>query len=270
MMLRGDDISVVIGSRKILDAVSIQVEPGEIVAVIGPNGAGKSTLLKVLCGDLRPNQGNVSMNASPLGSLTLQERARRRAVLPQHALLSFAFTALEVTLMGRTPHARGGLRPHDYEIARAALAEADAAHLESRIYPTLSGGERQRVHFARVLAQIWDAPRSEGYYLLLDEPLTGLDLSHQHHSLMVARRFAARGAGVLAILHDLNLAAQYAHRIVVLRQGRTAACGTPAEVLRPELIRDVFGVNATVLPHPELDCPLVVAGAPGGMPRTGT
>jgi len=270
MTLHGESITVAIGSKKILDDVSITIGAGEVVAVIGPNGAGKSTLLKVLCGDFPPTQGYVRMNSHPLTSFPLAERARRRAVLPQHSLLSFAFTALEVTLMGRTPHAHGGFRPTDYEIAGAALAEADASHLESRTYTTLSGGERQRVHLARVLAQIWDAPASEGSYLLLDEPLTGLDLSHQHHSLAVARRFAARGTGVLTILHDLNLAAQYADRIVVLWQGRTAACGPPTDVLRPDLIQDVFGLSTTVLPHPELDCPLVVAGISAVAMRTGS
>ncbi len=265
MSIIGTGLSISIGPRAILDDVSIQIGAGEVVSVLGPNGAGKSTLLKTLCGDLKPAGGEVTMNGRPLFQWSPKERARRRAVLPQQTILSFAFSAMEVVLMGRTPHAMGKLTPKDYEAARAALAEADAAHLESRIYTTLSGGERQRVHLARVLAQMWDASSDEGFYLLFDEPLAGLDLSHQHHTLAVARRFAAKGAGVLVILHDLNLAAQYSDRIVVLRRGEVVGAGTPHAVLRPDLIEEVFGLRTLVLPHPSLDCPLVVAGTPHDM-----
>ncbi len=260
MSMTGTALTVTIGPRAILDNVSIEIAPGEVVGVLGPNGAGKSTLLKTLCGDLKPQRGEVTLNGRPLLSWSAKDRARRRAVLPQHSLLSFPFSAMEVVLMGRTHHASGKLYPGDYQAARDALDAADASHLASRIYTTLSGGERQRVHLARVLAQMWDASPDEGYYFLFDEPLAGLDLAHQHTTLAVARQFAAKGAGVLVILHDLNLAAQYSDRIVVLQRGAAVSTGTPHEVLTPELIAEVFGLPTLVLPHPNFDCPLIVAG----------
>lgn len=156
---------------------------------------------------------------------------------------------------------KGAEEKGDYEIARAALDAVEAAHLEERIYPTLSGGERQRVHLARALAQIWEPSPSHingVRYLLLDEPTSNLDLAHQHRTLAVARRFAREQVGVLVILHDLNLAAQYADRIAVLRDGSLVALGTPSQVLTPEAIRETFATPVIVMKHPHLDCPLII------------
>jgi len=253
-------LHVAIGAKALLADVSLDVRGGEVVAVVGPNGAGKSTLRKVLCGDLTPSGGEVLMNERALTEWPLIERARSRAVLPQDSSLSFPFTVLEVVLMGRTPHVRGTEEPRDYEIARAALEAVEARHLEERLYPTLSGGERQRVQLARVLAQIWEANgTNEARYLLLDEPTSSLDLAHQHSTLSIARRFAREGVGVLVILHDLNLAAQYADRIVMLRDGRMVASGPPAEVLTREAIQATFSMPVAVMKHPYLDCPLVIS-----------
>jgi iron complex transport system ATP-binding protein len=234
------------------------VKPGEVVAVTGPNGAGKSTLLKVLTGELKPTSGTVFMQERALSLWPLRERARLRAVLPQDFMLSFPFMALEVVLMGRSPHGHGESR-RDYDIAYQALALTGVGNLAGRLYPTLSGGERQRVQLARVLAQIWEAPvDGRSRYLLLDEPTASLDLSHQHATLRIARDFARQGAGVLAVLHDLNLAAQYADRIVILQAGRMLADGPPLQVLQPELIDRAFAMPVMVIPHPLQNCPLVV------------
>lgn len=262
-MIEARSLHFTVNAKVLLEDVSIDVRAGEVLAVVGPNGAGKSTLRKVLCGDLQPASGEVWMNKRRLAEWPLLERARVRAVLPQDSTLNFPFTVLEVVLMGRAPHLKGAESAHDYEIARAALDAVEAAHLEDRIYPTLSGGERQRVHLARALAQIWipipsSSHTNDARYLLLDEPTSNLDLAHQHRTLHVARRFAREGVCVLVILHDLNLAAQYADRIAILCDGSLVALGTPLNVLTPEAIRETFAMPVIVTKHPQLDCPLII------------
>lgn len=257
-MIEARDITVEINSKKLLDAVSMAMRGGEVLAVVGQNGAGKSTLRKILCGDLSPTRGTISMNNRSLDDWTLAARAKIRAVLPQDSTLNFSFTVLEIVLMGRAPHVKGAETEDDYRIARAALAEVDALRLEQRIYPTLSGGERQRVHLARILAQIWEPEPNQPRYLLLDEPTANLDLTHQHQTLKIARRFAERGAAVLIVLHDLNLAAQYADRILILKNGCVAACDVPEKVFTAPNIRAAFGVEVSVIKHPHFDCPLIV------------
>ncbi len=256
-MIEALNITVEIHSKKLLADVSLEMRGGEVLVVVGANGAGKSTLRKVLCGDLIQTSGEVSMNGKPLEEWTLSERAKTRAVLPQDSSLNFPFTVLEVVLMGRAPHVAGAESERDYEIARATLRAVDALDLEERIYPTLSGGERQRVHLARVLAQIWEQTGSPRY-LLLDEPTASLDLTHQHATLKIARQFAAEGAAVLVILHDLSLAAQYADRVLILKDGKASALGTPEEVFTPDAIQKAFGVRVSVIKHPHFDCPLII------------
>lgn len=229
--------------------------------MVGPNGAGKSTLLRVLAGELRPTHGDVRLLGKPLNAWKSQEVARQRAVLPQSTTLPFAFRVEEVVLLGRAPHVNGDEQPHDYAITNAALTTVGMAGFTERIYPTLSGGEQQRVQLARVLAQIWEEAPLGCRYLLLDEPTNNLDLAHQHHTLQIARCFAAQGVGVLAILHDLNLAAQYADQVCVMKAGRVLACGDPQTALTPALTAEAFAINVMVLPHPCLACPLIVANA---------
>ncbi|GAB4366414.1 MAG: heme ABC transporter ATP-binding protein [Kiloniellaceae bacterium] len=260
-MLRADAIRVRYGAAEVLRGPSLAVAPGEVVAVLGPNGAGKSTLLAVLAGTLRPHQGDAVLEGRALADWPPRALALRRAVLPQHSELSFGFAVLEVVLLGRSPHAGASSRAEDLAVAEACLAEAEVAHLAHRLYTTLSGGERQRVQLARVLAQI-DFPktdrRDQPRYLLLDEPTASLDPAHQHATLRTARRAAERGMGVLAILHDLNLAALYADRLVVLSRGRLAAEGTPEAVLTEELVREAFELPVHITRHPTRGCPQIV------------
>ncbi|MBW4696286.1 MAG: heme ABC transporter ATP-binding protein [Aphanocapsa lilacina HA4352-LM1] len=258
-MLKAEGVGVHLGGRWLLEQVSLEAIPGEVIAIIGPNGAGKSTLLKTLAGEIRPTRGSVSMAGKPLADWPARERACVRAVLPQSSTLAFAFRAFEVVLMGRTPHSRGLEGERDRHIAREAMAAAGVAHLTERLYPTLSGGERQRVQLARVLAQIWEAPPDSPRYLLLDEPTASLDLTHQHGTLVVARGFARQGAAVITVLHDLNLAAQYADRLALLKDGKLLVVGPPDIVLTAEWIETGFGLQTLVLRHPRLGCPLVIA-----------
>ena len=244
------------GSTVILSDVSLAVNPGEILAVIGPNGAGKSTLLHLLSGAARPEAGDISLDGRSLRDWAPATLARRRAVLPQTPLLSFPFRVLDVVLLGRSPHAGRLTRREDLEIAAATLREADVVHLAERVYPTLSGGERQRVQLARVLAQVWPAEHrersaEESCYLLLDEPTNSLDIAHQHAALATARRLAKNGHGVLAVLHDPNLAAQYADRICILRGGTILAEGPPDAVITESTLEAAFGLRVMVMRHPE-------------------
>jgi iron complex transport system ATP-binding protein len=240
---------------RVLDAVSVHVRPGEFVVVLGPNGAGKSTLLKVLSGECRPAAGEVVLDGKVISSWPSRMRARAIAVLPQSSLLNANFRGLDVALMGRTPHVESR---RDRPIALAALTSVDGEHLAARMYPKLSGGEQQRVQLARVLAQIWEPLPSGGRYLLLDEPTANLDLAHQHRTLQVAHKMMGEGVGVFAVMHDLNLAARHATRILLLKDGRVVAEGAPRKVLTPELISATFSWRVDVLQHPHLRIPLIV------------
>jgi iron complex transport system ATP-binding protein len=257
-MIDLSDITVQIGDATLVEGVSATVRPGRLTAVVGPNGAGKTTLLRVATGEQAPSAGTVQMDGQPLPDLSPREQARRRATLPQHSQLRFAFPVLQVVLMGRTPHLRGAESTRDWQIAEAALQAVGMADFAERAFPTLSGGEQQRVHLARALAQIWTPPDDGQRYLLLDEPTASLDLAHQQQVLQTAAGLAADGVGVLAILHDLNLAAQYADHVVMLRDGTAHTQGAPRDVFTPETIQDVFGCPVRVLAHPTQSCPLIV------------
>jgi iron complex transport system ATP-binding protein len=257
MTLQGRHISVRIGTKTLVDDLSLEVRPGEVVALVGANGAGKTTLLRTLAGELAPTSGDVLMEDRLLRRWNAREAARKRAVLPQVSTLNFPFTVFEIVLIGRSPHLKGREAAADYHIAREAMQATDTAHLADRSYTTLSGGERQRVQFARVLAQIWEDHGVR--YLLIDEPTNNLDLAHQHTLMAVSRQMAGRGVGVLAVLHDLNLAAQYVDRVVVMRAGQAIAEGDVWRALTPDIIHTAFGLRAAVMPHPTMDCPLIVA-----------
>ncbi|MGH8417064.1 MAG: heme ABC transporter ATP-binding protein [Pseudomonas sp.] len=254
-MMKAEKISVHRDSKRVLTDIDLMLKPGEMLGVLGPNGAGKSTLLGALCAELKPTQGQIWLDDRPLTHWTGQQRARRLAVLPQSSTLSFAFKVQEVVAMGRLPHDSGQQR--DAEIIQAVLETADAVHLQDRNYLALSGGERQRVHLARVLAQIW--PGEGGQTLLLDEPTSMLDPLHQHTTLQAVRGFADRGGAVMVILHDLNLAARYCDRLLLLESGCPFAMGTPDEVLVPDALRAVFGLEVLVQRHPERGHPLIIA-----------
>lgn len=257
-MIEARGVTYAIGQKRLLDDVSVTVVPGEILAIVGPNGAGKSTLRRILTGDMEPTQGEVRMGDRRLAEWSARERARVRAVLPQDSTLNFPFVVSEVVLMGRTPHLNGSESKRDHQIAAEALRAVEAEHLRARLYPTLSGGERQRIQLARVLAQIWDPPPEGSRYLLLDEPTANLDLAHQHVTLKVVRRFAGEGVGAMVILHDLNLAAQYADHIVMLKEARVTASGPPAEVLTQTMIEQTFELPVTIIPHPRSDQVVVI------------
>ena len=245
------------GGRTLLEAINLSIYSGELCMLIGPNGAGKSTLLGLLAGDVAPTCGRritpAWVHAGPAWL------ARHRAVLPQQSNLKFDFKAQEVVALSRTPHATGVRR--DREIVHEALAAMDVVHLADASYTRLSGGERQRVQLARVLAQVWQAVDDAPRLLLLDEPTAALDLAHQRqlmHALVDLVEASHGGLGVVAVMHDLNLAAAYAQRVICLSQGQMAAAGPVQQVLSPALIGEVFSCDVRVLSHPDTGRPVLV------------
>lgn len=254
-MLQVNELSYKIGARPLLNSVSFRAKAGELLAIVGPNGAGKSTLVKLCAGELLPASGTVNLLGKPLRGYTSEQLARFRGMLHQQNTMTFPFRVGELVLMGRYPHYGAHPSDADYAIAEAALDTVGMRSFENRIVATLSGGEQQRVQLARVLAQVWAIPNG---LLLLDEPTTGLDLLHQHHMLDVARQMAHRGYAVVAVLHDLNMAAQYADQMLMLRSGRLEAYGTPRAVLTAPMVERVFGLPVQLLDNPCHQCPLIV------------
>ena len=267
-MLQAHGIAVQRGERQILSDIDLSLPAGQVIGVLGANGAGKSTLLAALAGELSPSAGRITLNGRPLSAWPAAELASCRAVLPQSPSLQFDLPVATVIGMGAYPHARhsrtGAHPTNRHDTAQAAMAEdqrilqrvlalADVQDLYERRYRRLSGGEQQRVHLARVLYQLLLARQGYNEYrvLMLDEPTASLDPRHQLHLLSAVHTLAhEENVAALVIMHDLNLAAGYCDRLLLLGQGRVAACGTPAQVLTPDTLRQVYGVEATVLPHP--------------------
>jgi iron complex transport system ATP-binding protein len=242
--LMARNLCVQVGGANLLHAVDFSLAPGEVGAILGPNGAGKSTLLSVLAGLQAPTQGAVWLNGQAVRPSNLAAFAAVRAVLPQDTQVAFDFRVRDVVALGRYPH-RVNPSPDEAGIVEAAMALTDVAALAERAVSGLSGGERARVQLARVLAQIW-APTTAPRWLLVDEPTAALDLHHQHQTLRTLHRWSREaGVGVVAVLHDLNLALRYVDQVWVLDAGRLQAQGVPAQVLTPALVQRIWRVPAS-------------------------
>lgn len=231
----------------VLETLSLDVGEGEVLALVGPNGSGKSTLLRAFGRVLKPRTGVVYLDGRIMREWPTREVARRLALLPQGPTLTNDMTVEELVRMGRSPHQGilGILTRADEEAVAQAIRDTSIEELSGRQVSALSGGERQRVWLAMALAQ-------QPQVLLLDEPTTFLDLNHQLEVLDLVRDLnRRRGLTVVMVLHDLNQAARYAHRMVVLKQGRVYADGTPRDVLTPGTLREVFGVVGHVMSGPE-------------------
>ncbi|MGW1779960.1 heme ABC transporter ATP-binding protein [Streptomyces sp. NPDC002143] len=248
LLAEADGLYVRLGGRDVLRGVDIGVRAGEVLALVGPNGAGKSTLLGALAADLPASEGVVRIQGRAAGEWSAPELALRRAVLPQAAVLSFPFVVEEVVRMGRAPHASSPAE--DDLVVREAMAVTEVGAFAGRPFSALSGGERARVALARVLAQ-------RTPLLLLDEPTAALDLKHQELVLRLCRERASAGDAVVVVLHDLGLAAAYAHRVAILCAGRVAADGPPGEVFTEGLLSEVYDQPVEVLAHPRTGAVLV-------------
>jgi iron complex transport system ATP-binding protein len=241
----------------LLEDISVQWEPGRMHVIMGPNGAGKSTLLRIAAGQLSPASGTVMYGNRPVTGFSVKELATIRAALSQQQELAFPLKVQEVVLMGRYPHIQGRPTLTDKRYCREAMAFFELEQFSERDYLSLSGGEKQRVHFARVLAQIWERPAHGCRYLLLDEPLTFLDVHFQFRFMRQLKLLLQQqDLVIVAVLHDLHIAAQFADDILLLHKGRTAAQGSRQEVLTPAHIQQVYQLDpediAAVIPvrHP--------------------
>jgi iron complex transport system ATP-binding protein len=262
-VLESRNVTVVANSNVLLRQATLAARPGRILVLIGPNGAGKSTLLRVLSGELLPSSGDALFDGRPLTTYASAELARRRAVVPQASMLAFPFTVLEVAMLGVTVPGFVASTPAATEAALEALELVGLPALADRLYVHLSGGERQRVHIARALCQLSQPTfaAGENKCLLLDEPTSNLDLAHQGLVLEAIRRQAEQGCTVLAVMHDLNLAAALADDMVLLVRGEVTATGSPTEVLRDQLLSAAYGCQVRANRVPDGDRPYVLPPA---------
>jgi iron complex transport system ATP-binding protein len=254
-MLEAKQLTIKYGLRVAVADISLNLGPGKITAVIGPNGAGKSTLLQALNGHVAPAAGEVLLDGRAIQKWSRRSVARRIAVVAQEAELRFPITVLEFVLGGRFTWATTGVwgweTERDLQVINEVLQEAELSDLSGRLMNELSGGERQRAVLARALA-------TEATFLLLDEPTANLDLSHQATLLALVRsRCDSRNAAALVVTHDINLAAQFADNVLLMNEGRAVHFGTPAEVLQPDLLEQVFAVRVLVDAHPLTGVPRV-------------
>ena len=246
-------VTVEVAGKTLLRTASARFAAGQVTAILGPNGAGKSTLMSVLTGQRQPVAGQVRLAGKALADYPHGALARLRACVAQETQVAFDFSVREVVELGRYPHRRQPV-PHESAIALQAMRATAVEHLQHRALNTLSGGEKARVHLARALAQVWEPVAGPdgmpaARWLLLDEPTAALDLQHQHRMLQLARsRASGQGVGVVAVLHDLNLALRYSDHCVVLQGGQVVAGGPTADVLTPGLIRHVWDVRACAVP----------------------
>ena len=245
-----ENVRFEVNGARLVDGVSVTIEPGQVVGILGPNGAGKSTLLKIASGELKPTEGRVLYDGVLLANAEPACLARRRAVVPQSSALTFPFTALEVVMLGVSVPGFGH-SARAFAEGEQALERVGLAYVADRKYTDLSGGERQRVHIARAMCQLATAPQSPGEtpILLVDEPTSNLDIAHQRSVLGAVREMAGEGTAVLSVLHDINLAAGYCDRLVLMRAGTVLATGSPHEIVRDDLLSRTYGctldANAT-------------------------
>jgi iron complex transport system ATP-binding protein len=260
-------ISVHVGSKTLLENINLSFDRGQGVALIGPNGAGKSTLLRVLSGEIKPQSGHVCLNGRRLASYSPQILADHRAVLSQQVAVAFPFTVAEIVRMGVSQ--RHGSKID--ALVEATLAELDLIDLADRAITALSGGEQQRVHFARVLVQFaYGQERDGSGILLLDEPTANLDLRHQLGILEILKHRVARGAFVMAVFHDLNLASLFATRVVVLNHGHIDCAGRPDETITSRMLERVFGIETRIGQAASSATPFVLPHTMGAVKRIST
>lgn len=255
-MLEVKTVSYQIGNRKLIRNISLSVKRGQLLAIVGANGAGKSTLLSLLNAQKKPSEGIITLDGKPLGEFDITELASIRATLAQSHHINLDFSVKEIVMLGRMPHKKKKqTQDIDNQILRETMLICGLKAFEDRSYLQLSGGEQQRVQLARVLAQIWDQP---GAILFLDEPVAGLDMRYQQQVLAIAKALCKKGMMVISVLHDLNLVADYADRVLMLKDGRRWKYGSPNEVLNTEDIYHVFNVETEIRVNPKTLCPLVV------------
>ena len=256
-MLHCQNITYEVSGRTLLESINLDIKPGEVLTILGPNGAGKSTLLKILSGELNPTRGTVQLESIDLKSISAGLLASRRAVVPQSSHLSFAFTVLEVVMLGISiPGFKRSDRKEEEDFALRILDTLGLRDFSHCFYPTLSGGEKQRVQIARALCQLTYSSNtaSQSQFILLDEATANLDIAHQNLVCQILVSQAERGLGVVLVAHDLNLAATHSDRVALMKDGKVSALGTVSDVFQSALLSQTY------------DYPLHVEQGPLGIP----
>lgn len=247
-MIELNNISYQIKQKNILQNVSASFAPGELNVILGPNGSGKSTLIKVLSGLIQKYTGEVKYQGKLLQDYSQKELSVKRSVLLQDTQVTLPFKVLDVVKMGRYPHLKSNKLTHfDMEICDKAMKKLEVNSLKNRAYTTLSGGEKQRVQFARVLSQLTTNNDTPNGILILDEPTNNLDIKHQTQILAVAKKFAQQGNTVICVLHDLNLAMEFADHILFLKKGQKVNEGKPQDIINKNVLEHIYEVNIEIL-----------------------
>lgn len=250
-MLLANNICVRAGSKTLLNDMSFNLLPNELAVVLGPNGAGKSTLLKALCGDVALAKGEVLYHAKPLAKHSALELSQMRAVLTQQYDCEFPFSVQEIVDMAHFVHQTHFSADKLTQFSQQAMNTLSVDHLATRCFTQLSGGEKQRVQFARVLCQLLPTlAQKKPCYLMIDEPTASLDLFHQYQVMQLAKTIASQGAGVIAVVHDLALAASFADKVYLLNQGQLVSAGKPLDVLKNQQLKTTYGIDAQITQTP--------------------
>ncbi len=259
-MIKGHDITYSYKDFHILKSVNLKVEYGEFLAIVGPNGAGKSTLLSVLANEISAKQkDNVLFKEKEFRNWNLKELAKNKAKFSQHNPSDITLVVKDVVLMGRYPYFNATPNQEDLQAVEEAMKETDVLHLSSREYNHLSGGEKQRVHLARVLAQLKNDVKHK--VLFLDEPLNNLDVKHQYRALQTLKSFTEKANSAIVVLHDLNLAAQFADHILLMKNGEVVSHGKPEDVFRQEIISDAYNFPCAICANPITKNPMIIFGS---------
>lgn len=257
-MLRTEGVYYRIGKKLILNNVNAEFLPGEFNMILGPNGSGKSSFLKIFSGEMNATEGTVFYHDENIHSIKKEQLAKYRAVMSQQPELSFPLTVEEVVMMGRYPHFNFNPGKKDEQICYEVIERMNLQSFKDRNYLTLSGGEKQRVHYARVLAQVWEKPDHGFRYLFLDEPLASLDINYQQEFLQIAKEFTKEHTVLISVIHDINLAIQFGDKLFFFKEGELVSHGKPADIISEELLYNIFDVQTTIISNPHTLQPLVL------------
>lgn len=255
-MLRAENVSYNIKDKFLVKDVTLGFEKNKFKVIMGQNGAGKSTLLRMLAGSLKPNAGNIFLNDKPLREFSELSLALMRAVLSQHYDITFPISVFDIVLMGRYPHFKNVPAKKDINICNESLELLGMKEFTGREYSTLSGGEAQKVQMSRVLSQIWDSENQR--ILFLDEPVSNLDLHYQHQILKIAKAHTEKNTLVIAVLHDINLAIQYADEIIFMKHGKIIESIQKFSNLTAEIVKYIFEIDSEIITNPFTGKPVIL------------
>lgn len=256
-MIKAHQINYLHRNFHILDGVDVSLDYGEFLAIVGPNGAGKSSLLSVLANEVRGKQ-KILFKDKSITDWEVRELSRHKSKFSQHNSNEIPLQVKDVVMMGRYPYFDSQPRQEDFEAMNKMMYETDVYHLKDREYNTLSGGEKQRVHLSRVMAQLQNEIAHK--LVFLDEPLNNLDIKHQYKALEIIKNFTAKANSAIVVMHDLNLAAQFADKILLMKSGKVSAYGTPEEVFTAQNISRAYNFPCTICGHPITNNPMIIFG----------